>query len=138
MKEIETPSHGKMWKNLKFILMSKRSQPGESTYYFIPIIWYSIKGGTVQTLKWWVVVRCLVKGMNMWSTKGFFRSENTLYDITMIVAWHYIFWEDPLEKEMATHSSILSWRIPWTEDPDRLQSMGSQRVGHDWETSLSL
>ena len=39
--------------------------------------------------------------------------------------------EDPLEKEMATHSSILAWRIPWTEDPGRLQSMGSQRVGHD-------
>ena len=39
--------------------------------------------------------------------------------------------EDPLEKEMATHSSILAWRIPWTEDPDGLQSMGSQRVGHD-------
>ena len=40
-------------------------------------------------------------------------------------------WEDPLEKEMATHSSILSWRIPWREEPGRLQSMGSQRVGHD-------
>ena len=39
--------------------------------------------------------------------------------------------EDPLEKEMATHSNILSWRIPWTEEPGRLQSMGSQRVGHD-------
>ena len=39
--------------------------------------------------------------------------------------------EDPLEKEMATHSSILAWEIPWTEEPDRLQSMGSQRVGHD-------
>ena len=39
--------------------------------------------------------------------------------------------EDPLEKEMATHSSILAWRIPWTEKPGRLQSMGSQRVGHD-------
>ena len=39
--------------------------------------------------------------------------------------------EDPLEKEMATHSSILSWRIPGTEEPDRLQSMGSPRVGHD-------
>ena len=37
-----------------------------------------------------------------------------------------------LEKEMATHSSILAWRIPWTEEPGRLQSMGSQRVGHDW------
>ena len=40
-------------------------------------------------------------------------------------------WEDPLEKEMVTHSSILTWRIPWTEKPGRLQSMGSQRVGHD-------
>ena len=40
-------------------------------------------------------------------------------------------WEDPLEKEMATHSSTLAWKIPWTEEPDRLQSMGSQRVGHD-------
>ena len=38
--------------------------------------------------------------------------------------------EDPLEKEMATHSSILAWKIQWTEDPGRLQSMGSQRVGH--------
>ena len=40
-------------------------------------------------------------------------------------------WEDPLEKEMATHSSILVWKIPWMEEPGRLQSMGSQRVGHD-------
>ena len=41
-----------------------------------------------------------------------------------------------MEKEMATHSSILAWRIPWTEEPGRLQSMGSQRVGHNWATSL--
>ena len=47
-------------------------------------------------------------------------------------------WEDPLEKEMATHSSILAWRMPWTEEPGGLQSMGSQRVGHDRATSLSL
>ena len=40
-------------------------------------------------------------------------------------------WEDPLEKEMATHSSILAWRIPWTEEPGRLQSMGSQRVRYN-------
>ena len=40
-------------------------------------------------------------------------------------------WEDPLEKEMATHSSTTAWKIPWTEEPGRLQSMGSQRVGHD-------
>ena len=40
-------------------------------------------------------------------------------------------WEDPLEKEMATHSSTPAWKIPWTEEPGRLQSMGSQRVGHN-------
>ena len=40
-------------------------------------------------------------------------------------------WEDPLEKEMATHSSTLAWKIPWTEAPDRIQSMVSQRVGHN-------
>ena len=42
--------------------------------------------------------------------------------------------EDPLEKGMATQSSILAWEIPWTEEPGRLQSMGSQRVGHNWAT----
>ena len=40
-------------------------------------------------------------------------------------------WDDLLEEEMATHSSILAWKIPWTEEPERLQSMGSQRVGHN-------
>ena len=40
-------------------------------------------------------------------------------------------WEDPLEKEMATYSSILAWKIPWMEEPGGLQSMGSQRVGHE-------
>ena len=44
--------------------------------------------------------------------------------------------EDPLEKEMAIHSSTIAWKIPWTEEPGRLQSMGLQRVRHDLETSL--
>ena len=44
-------------------------------------------------------------------------------------------WEDPLEEGMATHSSILAWRIPWTEEPGGLQSMASQRVRHDWATN---
>ena len=43
----------------------------------------------------------------------------------------FLGWEDPLEKEMATHSSTLAWKIPWMEKPDRLQSMGSQRIRHD-------
>ena len=46
--------------------------------------------------------------------------------------------EDPLEEEMATHSSILAWRIPWTEEPSGLQSMGPQRLGHNWATSLCI
>ena len=44
-------------------------------------------------------------------------------------------WEDPLEEIMATHSSVLAWRIPWTEEPGRLQSVGSQRVGHNWASN---
>ena len=44
---------------------------------------------------------------------------------------HLLGWEDPLEKEMAIYSSILTWEIPWTEKPRRLQSMGLQRVGHN-------
>ena len=47
-------------------------------------------------------------------------------------------WEDPLDKEMATHSGILAWKITWTEEPGGLQSMGLQRVGHDRATSLTL
>ena len=43
----------------------------------------------------------------------------------------YLGWEDPLEEGMPTHSSILAWRIPWTEEPGGLQSMGLQRVGHN-------
>ena len=44
----------------------------------------------------------------------------------------FLGWKDPLEEGMATHCSILAWRIPWTEEPGGLQSMGSQRVGHNW------
>ena len=47
-------------------------------------------------------------------------------------------WEDPLEKEMATHSSILAWRIPWTEEPGRLQSKGSKRAGQEWVTNTTV
>ena len=51
---------------------------------------------------------------------------------------HVLALEDPLEREMATHSSILAWRIPWTEEPAGLQSMRLQRVRHDWATDTSL
>ena len=45
-------------------------------------------------------------------------------------------WEDPLEKGLAAHSSILAWRIPWTKEPGEFQSVGLQRVGHDWVTNM--
>ena len=58
-----------------------------------------------------------------------------LYLPTMQETWvQSLGWQDPLEKEMAAHSSILAWRIPRTEKPDRLPSMGWQRVGQDWVT----
>ena len=57
--------------------------------------------------------------------------------LTMQETWVWsLGWEDPLEKEMATYSSTLAWKIPWMEEPGRLQSMGSQKVAHDWATSL--
>ena len=50
----------------------------------------------------------------------------------MQATWvQFLVWEDPLEKEMAAHSSILAWKIPWTAEPGRLPSMGLQRVRHD-------
>ena len=68
---------------------------------------------------WWAAVRAVAK------------SRTRLRDLTFTFPFH------ALEKEMATHSSVLAWRIPWTETPSRLQSLGSQRVGHDWATSPS-
>ena len=56
---------------------------------------------------------------------------------TMRETWvRALVWEVPLEKEMTAHSSILAWTVPWMEEPSRLPSMGSQRVRHDWVTSL--
>ena len=63
---------------------------------------------------WWAAVH------------GVAKSQTRLSDFTFTFHFH------ALEKEMATHSSVLAWRIPWTEKPGRLQSMGSHRVGHDW------
>ena len=58
---------------------------------------------------------------------------------TMQETWvQFLGQKDPLEKEVATQSCTLAWKIPWTEEPGRLQSMGSQRVGHDWVILLSL
>ena len=58
---------------------------------------------------------------------------------TMQETWvQSLAWEDSLEKGMATHSGIVAWRIPWTEEPGGVQSMGSQRVRHNWATNSLL
>ena len=67
--------------------------------------------------------------------------ENLSVSLALLLGGHMTFWPFLnyfLEKAMAPHSSTLAWKIPWTEEPGRLQSMGSKRVGHDWATSLSL
>ena len=66
--------------------------------------------------------------------KASFDSELTEQLALALCVWS-LCWEDILEKGMTTHSSILAWRIPWTEEPGRLQSMGSQRVRRDWATN---
>ena len=58
--------------------------------------------------------------------------------VSVICYFNLLFLYTLSEKAMATHSSTLAWKIPWTEEPGGLQSMGSRRVGHDWATSLSL
>ena len=83
--------------------------------------------------------------LNHWSTRDVYLPLNFAFNKhfslvaqmvkhlpTMLETWvRSLGWEDPLEKEMATHSSTLAWKIPWTEECGRLQSMGSQRIRHD-------
>ena len=67
--------------------------------------------------------------------------EHSFLAVNIIMKTRVFFWRQVdtlMEKAMAPHSSTLAWKIPWTEEPGRLQSMGSRRVGHDWVTSLSL
>ena len=73
----------------------------------------------------------LRKELFAWSSRSLIRSLLPMQETRI---W-FLGWEDPLEKEMSTHSSILAWRIPWTEKPGGLLSMESQRVGQDWTTN---
>ena len=68
--------------------------------------------------------------------RKYFAGTGVAYSRRAGLSWTAL--HQPWEKAMAPHSSTLAWKIPWTEEPGRLQSMGSLRVGHDWETSLSL
>ena len=106
-------------------------------------------------LRWWphwwrICLPCRRPGFNLWVAKIPCRGIGypLQYSWASLVAqtvknppamqetWvRSLGWEDLLEEGMATHSSILAWRIPWTEETGRLQSMGLQRVGHDWATN---
>ena len=103
----------------------------------------------------WIMSDCYIKGTFLWTGRWKWININWIFALCyyqyrasllaqtikhLPAMWKtrvwFLGWEDPLEKEMAIHSSNLAWKIPWTEEPDRLQSMGSQKVGHDWATSL--
>ena len=70
----------------------------------------------------------------MTPSPGWVSVPNSFVSLVVFYMWSYLLL---MEKAMATHSSTLAWKIPWAEEPGRLQSMGSQRIGHDWATSLS-
>ena len=85
----------------------------------------------IPSQKLWVRnCTCILSFLTSSSSAGFYWAPIRVYTQEMLV-WS-LGHEDPLEKDMATHSSVLAWRIPWTEEPGGLQSMGLQRVGHDW------
>ena len=69
---------------------------------------------------------CVCVCVYIWDFPGGSDSKVAAYNVVQSLGW-----EDPLEKEMATHSSTLAWKIPWMEEPGRLMSLGPQRVGHD-------
>ena len=111
----------------------------------------SSKRMLLKTLDSCILMYCVLKSVIIWyeeKGKNMYRScQNQTSLVAQMVkdlpamqeTWVWsLGWEDPLEKGTAAHSSILAWRIPWTEEPGRLQSMGSQRVGHDQVTSTHL
>jgi len=97
-----------------------------TTWMDLEIILPSGVSQTKTTIKWY----CLWASLVAHSVKNLPEVQETRVQS--------LGWEDPLEKEMATHSNILAWKISWPEEPGGLQSMGSQRVAHDWETNTYL
>ena len=92
-------------------------------FLFISIWFCSVRESELSSLL------LLLKGLNWAEVKTGFVSHSWCIKVLIVM---------PSEKAMAPHSSTLAWKIPWTEEPGRLQSMGLRRVGHNWATSLSL
>ena len=93
---------------------------------------------------WFLLMFCLVQYHEPWITPIWPTTGASLVarlvknTFAMQETWvQSLRWEDPLEEGTATHSSFLAWKIPWTEEPGRLQCIGSQRVRHDWVTKHS-
>ena len=121
------------WKRSVFIPIPKKSNAKDCSNYFTTAL---ISHTNKVTLK--ILQAKLQQYMNreLPPVQAEFRKGRGTRDQTANICWIIHF--HALEKEMATHSSTLAWKIPWAEEPSRLQSMGSQRVRHDWATSLSL
>ena len=90
----------------------------------------------------WSKLGLWIPSLRFWTSEWEFWQSLVAQTVKCLTAvWEIWVWslgqEDSLEKEIATHSSTLAWKIPCMEEPGRLQSMGSQRIGHDWATSLT-
>ena len=110
-----------------WIIRTRRNQPWIYSDSFLKLLLFHTRmivmpKMRIRRLPWWF--RWL---RNVWET-------STIQETRV----QSLGWEDPLEKEIATHSGIIAWKIPWMEEPGGLRSMGSQRVGHDWATSLPV
>ena len=115
----------------KIALNSLRATKVKGSYYFFKL---GKKKKFNMTKYWFWVVYSLIKFLKdyfLGLVIGAHVLESELV-LNVKVIPNYLDWEAPLEEGMATHSSILAWRIPWTEEPGRLQSLGSHRVGHNW------
>ena len=117
---------------------SKASVLQHSTSFIVQLSHpYITTGETIALSRWPFVGKAMCLLFNMLSRLASLVAQLVKNPPAMWETWvRSLGQEDPLEKEMATHSSTLAWKIPWTERPGRLQSMGLQRVGHYWTTSL--
>ena len=107
--------------------------------------WHAAIHGVAKSRTWlsdWTELNWTEPSSELWPAEfhGLY-SDGVAKSWTGLRNFHFHFWlqslgcKDPLEKEMTTHSSVFAWKIPWMEEPGRLQSMGSQRIGHDWATN---
>ena len=107
-----------------------RHQQVSMNSFLVILIYKAVKGGKSRTKHFWFTP---LHSLVLWASLVAQTVKNLP---AMQESWVWsLGQEDPLEKRMATHSSTLVWRIPWTEEPGRIQSMGSQRVGHNWVTN---